>query len=294
MRPSCVTSVPFTTSSPRSIFSAPVSLSIIGVMNGSQPQSEAEKQFARLVRQVVPNLHAQNWANNAEQHQALFLRERAVRQPATGNPWQRVGQTLRHSREYRDLRRFLLCMLFYQAGITAVVALAAIYAEQVMKFTTEQTIVLILVVNVTAALGAFAFGYLQDAIGHVRAIALTLVGWIAMVVIAAASHSVFSFWVAANLAGLCMGSSQAAGRALVGYLAPPSRVAEFFGLWGLSVKAASIFGPLTYGAVTWIFGGNHRLALLATGTYFVIGLALLAGIDVERGRKAAIDTLQRT
>src|SRR5882672_250225 len=224
----------------------------------------------------------------------LFLRERAVRQPSTDNPWKRVKQTLRHSREYRDLRRFLLCMLFYQAGITAVVALAAIYAEQVMKFATEQTIVLILVVNVTAALGAFAFGYLQDAIGHVRAIALTLVGWIAMVILAAASHSVFSFWVAANLAGVCMGSSQAAGRALVGYLAPPSRVAEFFGLWGLSVKAASIFGPLTYGAVTWIFGGNHRLALLATGTYFVIGLALLAGIDVERGRKAAIDTLQRT
>src|SRR2546427_329153 len=157
-----------------------------------------------------------------------------------------------------------------------------------------QTIVLILVVNVTAALGAFAFGYLQDAIGHVRGIALTLVGWIAMVAIAASSHGVFSFWVAANLAGLCMGSSQAAGRALVGYLAPPSRVAEFFGLWGLSVKAASIVGPLTYGAVTWSFGGNHRLAILATGAYFVIGLALLAGIDVQRGRKAAIDTLQRT
>ena len=224
----------------------------------------------------------------------LFLRERAVPQPATENAWKRVRDTLRHAREYSDLRRFLLCMLFYQAGISAVVALAAIYAEQVMKFATGQTIVLILVVNVTAALGAFAFGYLQDAIGHVRGIALTLVGWIAMIAIAAASHSVFSFWVAANLAGLCMGSSQAAGRALVGYLAPPSRAAEFFGLWGLSVKAASIFGPLTYGAVTWSFGGNHRLAILATGAYFVIGLALLAGIDVQRGRKAAIDTLQRT
>ena len=71
-----------------------------------------------------------------------------------------------------------------------------------------------------------------------------------------------SFWVAANLAGLCMGSSQAAGRAIVGYLAPPARLAEFFGLWGLAVKAASIFGPLTYGAVTWAFAGNHRLGIL--------------------------------
>lgn len=54
------------------------------------------------------------------------------------------------------------------------------------------------------------------------------------------------------------------------------------------MKAASIFGPLTYGAVTWIFVGDHRLGILAVGAYFVIGLVLLAGIDVERGRQAAL------
>jgi UMF1 family MFS transporter len=218
----------------------------------------------------------------------VLLRERALPQPRVENPWTRVLDTLHKAREYRDLRQVLLCLLFYQAGIQAVVALAAIYAEQAMKFTTQQTIVLILVVNVTAAIGAFAFGYLQDAIGHVRAIALTLLGWIAMVLIAGFSTTHFSFWVAANLAGLCMGSSQAAGRALVGYLAPPTRLAEFFGLWGLAVKAASIFGPLTYGAVTWIFAGNHRLAIFATGAYFVAGLLLLRNIDVERGRGVAL------
>ena len=218
----------------------------------------------------------------------LFLTERALPQRHMADPWRRVKETLKHSRDFRDLRRFLLCVLFYQAGITAVVSLAAIYAEQAMQFTMQQTIVLILVVNVTAALGAFGFGYLQDAIGHVKAVALTLVGWIAMVVIAALSESSASFWLAANLAGLCMGSAQAAGRAIVGYLAPPARLAEFFGLWGLAMKAASIFGPLTYGALTWILGGNHRLAIFAVGAYFVIGLALLRGIDTARGRRAAL------
>ena len=218
----------------------------------------------------------------------LFLRERAQPQPQSGGPWLRLRQTLRHSRDYRDLRLFLLCILFYQAGVTAVVALAAIYAAEVMHFTMQQTIVLILVVNVTAALGAFGFGYLQDALGHVRAVAITLVGWIIMVLLAATAEGAALFWVAANLAGLCMGSSQAAGRAVVGYLAPPARLAEFFGLWGLAVKAASIFGPLTYGAVTWIFAGNHRLGIFVTGLYFVVGLLLLRRIDVERGRAAAL------
>jgi len=218
----------------------------------------------------------------------LILKERAVPQARDGRAWARVLGTLRHAQQYRDLRRFLVCILFYQAGIMAVIALAAIYAQEAMKFTQQQTIVLVLVVNVTAAVGAFGFGYLQDAIGHVRAMALILVGWIGMITLAYFAEDAATFWVAANLAGLCMGSSQAAGRAIVGYLSPRTREAEFFGLWGLAVKAASIFGPLTYGAVTWVFAGDHRLGILAVGAYFVVGLLLLGGIDVERGRRAAL------
>jgi UMF1 family MFS transporter len=218
----------------------------------------------------------------------LILKERAVPQPQLENPFQRLKTTLAHAADFRDLRRFLVCILFYQAGITTVIALAAIYATQVMGFTFEQTIFLILIVNFTAAAGAFGFGYLQDRIGHVRAMVLVLTGWIVMILIAYFADDKPTFWVAANLAGLCMGAAQAAGRALVGYLSPPARLAEFFGLWGLAVKAASIFGPLTYGVVTWTFAGNHRLAILATGVYFVVGLLLLKSIDVERGRRAAL------
>jgi MFS transporter, UMF1 family len=224
----------------------------------------------------------------------LFLKERAVPHPnvhAT-SAWARVLETLRAAERYRDLRKFLVCILFYQAGIQAVIALAAIYAQEAMKFTTQQTLVLILVVNVTAALGAFGFGYLQDAIGHIRSMILVLAGWIVMIVLAYLAEGAALFWVAANLAGLCMGAAQAAGRAIVGYLSPPARTAEFFGLWGLAVKAASIFGPLTYGIVTWMFAGNHRLGILAVGAYFVVGLILLIGIDVERGRRAALDKIQ--
>ena len=85
-------------------------------------------------------------------------------------------------------------------------------------------------------------------------------------------------------------SSQAAGRAVVGVLSPPARLGEFFGLWGLAVKTASIFGPLTYGLVTWIFAGNHRLGIFAVGSYFVIGLVLLAGIDIEALSVGGIET----
>jgi UMF1 family MFS transporter len=94
--------------------------------------------------------------------------------------------------------------------------------------------------------------------------------------------------VAANIAGVCLGASQSAGRALVGYLTPADRHAEFFGLWGLAVKLASILGPLSYGAVTWLTDNDHRVAMLITGTFFVLGLAVLASVDPERGRRAVV------
>jgi MFS transporter, UMF1 family len=224
----------------------------------------------------------------------LFLKERAEPQPGSSErrilreAFTRLGETLVHARRYRDLWQFLVCLVFYQAGIQAVIALAAVYAEQAMGFGTRETLMLILVVNITAAAGAFAFGHVQDRLGHVATIALTLAGWLLTVGLAWKATTPGLFWVAANLAGVCLGSSQSAGRALVGYLSPASRRAEFFGLWGLAVKLSSILGPITYGAVTWASRGDHRLAILITGSYFVVGLLILLPVDVRRGRRAAL------
>jgi UMF1 family MFS transporter len=222
----------------------------------------------------------------------MFLKERVVpKPPADGfarDAFRRVGDSLAHARQYRDLFRFLVCIVFYQAGIQAVIALAAIYAQQAMGFDTRQTIQLILVVNITAAIGALAFGHVQDRIGHKRAIVLTLLGWLVMVALAYTATEPDRFWLAANVAGLCLGASQSAGRAFIGYLSPAAHRAEFFGLWGLAVKLSSILGPMTYGAAAWASGGNHRLAMLFTGVYFLIGLAVLVGVNVKRGRRAAL------
>jgi UMF1 family MFS transporter len=222
----------------------------------------------------------------------LFLKERAQPGPLAAGfareAFRQVGDSLRHARRYNDLFRFLVCIVFYQAGIQAVIALAAIYAQQAMGFDTRQTIQLILLVNVTAAIGALVFGYVQDRIGHKRAVGITLLGWLAMVALAYTAVEPSRFWLAANLAGLCLGASQSAGRAFIGYLSPAARRAEFFGLWGLAVKLSSILGPMTYGAAVWASGGDHRLAMLFTGAYFLVGLAVLLGVDVQRGRRAAL------
>jgi UMF1 family MFS transporter len=222
-----------------------------------------------------------------------LLRERAVPQPLAlqqsglSASLARLAQTWRHAQDYGDFFWLLLCTVAYQSGIAVVIALAAVYAEQVLGFQQTQTMMLIFLVNIASAVGAFAFGYWQDRMGHRMALAVTLVGWIVMTVLAVAATGPGLFWVAAVVAGLCMGSSQSAGRALVGVFAPEQRLAEFFGLWSFAVRLAAILGPMTYGLVTLLTAGNHRIAILSTGLFFVLGLLVLAKVNVARGAAAA-------
>jgi UMF1 family MFS transporter len=222
-----------------------------------------------------------------------LLRERAVPQPqavAVGGlraSMQRLRATWHEARRYRDFVWLMACAVAYQAGIAVVIALAAVYAEQVLGFHQTQTMALIFLVNIASAIGAFAFGYWQDRIGHRRALAVTLVGWIVMTVLAVLATTATVFWVAALVAGVCMGSSQSAGRALAALFAPERQRAEFFGLWAFATRLSAIVGPLTYGLVTLLTAGNHRLAILSTGAFFVLGLWLLQRVDVDRGERAA-------
>ena len=218
----------------------------------------------------------------------LWLKERAT--PRTqASFWSLVKEsqsslleTFRNLSKHKNFAWLVASGLSFQGGIAVVVTLAAVYADQAMGFTPDETILLVLLVNITAAIGAFAFGYVEDRIGHKNALIVTLCIWIAMVGVAYFAQTKPIFWIAANLAGIAMGSSQSAGRALVGVLAPEKDRAAFYSFWNMALWVANIIGPMTYGLITWVTGNDQRLALLCTGMFFVIGLILLMPMKIER------------
>ncbi|AOW15631.1 MFS transporter [Hydrogenophaga crassostreae] len=223
-----------------------------------------------------------------------MLSERARPQPgvAREDGWRASLRQLRttflDAREYVDFMWLLACAVAYQGGVAVAITLAAIYAEQVIGFVQQETMVLIFVLNIAAMVGAFVFGYAQDRVGHKAALGITLLGWMVTCVMAALTTTKGGFWYAAAIAGFCMGSSQSSGRAMAGLFAPPARLAEFFGLWAFATRLASIIGPLSYGAITWATDGNQRLAIGATAGLFLVGLVLLLPVNMARGRAKAL------
>jgi UMF1 family MFS transporter len=205
----------------------------------------------------------------------------------------RLGATFRKVGEFRELMKFLIALFFFYSGIAVVISFAAIFAQKELGFTPGMTVLLIIVVNVTASIGAFLFGLVSDRIGSKNTVLITLVLWIATVVLAYFIRSRRLFWIVANLAGLAMGSSQSSARALVGLFSPKTKSAEFFGLWGFAGKFSAILGILSFGIMSFVFSSN-RLAMLSTIFYFCLGMIVLLFVNERKGREAAVGYVDRS
>ncbi len=223
----------------------------------------------------------------------IFLRERAVPQalPAgrnyVGVGFSRVLETLRHVRRHRQLFRFLFVFLSYTCGINIVVTFAIIFAKREIGMTMESLLVFFIVMQLSASLGAFLFGILQDRMSSRLAIQLSLVLWLSVCVGGYFTRTETMLYVVGSIAGLAMGSAQSGGRALVGSFSPVDRAGEFFGFWGLFWKLSGI-GPLLFGVVRlWV---DTRTAILLTGLFFVAGMIGMLFIDEEEGKRAARDS----
>ena len=201
--------------------------------------------------------------------------------------WKDLLEALQWAKDRPAFMQLLKCIVFYQAGVSVAITVAAIYAESEMGMGKQDTMLLIFLLNIAALLGAWALGWMQDQFGHIKALRLTLIGWILACLIAAFSPSVFYFWIAAAFAGLCMGASQSVGRAMVGRLTPRERTAQVFALWSTAIRIASILGPMLYGLITLLSDGRQRLAIGSTSVLFIVSLWILSKMRWQEAERQA-------
>jgi MFS transporter, UMF1 family len=212
----------------------------------------------------------------------------------------RVLATISAAGAHRDLAWLLVSVFFAMAGIYIIISFTFIYGAQVVRWDEGTRVIMFVVVQLTAAAGALGFGYLQDRIGAKLTYGISLALWLVAIVLIYATPAIAGwltirngvvvepqhvFVVVGSVAGVCLGSVQSAGRALVGQFAPHLKAAEFFGFWGLSSKLAAIAGLLGIGLLqAWV--GLHA-AILFCLLLFALALAAIVPINEARGRAAA-------
>ncbi|MCK5770144.1 MFS transporter [Algiphilus sp.] len=235
-----------------------------------------------------------------------FVRERGRRRaPVPGTSWlalgtSRVRATLRGLGGFRDLSLLMLSIFFVMAGIYIVISFAFIYGAQVIGWDESVRVAMFVTVQITATVGAIAFGFLQSRIGAKAVYLSTLALWIAAIVaiwqtptVAAVANTLFGvaweaqyvFLFAGVLSGLSLGSSQSAGRALVGMLTPRSKAAEMFGIWGMVAKLAAVFGMVGLGIIQAVFGLADAIVFCVL--LFAAALVVTARVDTDRGEAVA-------
>ncbi len=219
----------------------------------------------------------------------LLMPEPAATQDGTARkPSLNPITTIRHLGALPELRRFLFPFFFYMNALNAIYVFAAAFASDTLGFSTSESVILIMVLNIVAAPGALLFGRIAQRWGLTKSLLLAVSLWILTIALsivvawlglldasdlapAELQNSRLAFWAVAALAALCIGSTQSLSRTFIGRLAPKGRSAEFFGFMAFSGRGSAILGPLVFGLVSSLFDGDKRWALAAMGAFFVVG-----------------------
>lgn len=185
----------------------------------------------------------------------------------------------------RDQRRFLLAYFLYEDGVNTVIVFSSIFASTTLGFIPEELIGLYLVVQVTALAGAFLMARPIDYWGPKKVVSLSLVLWVLVTIVAYFVYSKPLFFVVASMAGLGLGTVQAATRAFFAQFIPPGDESKYFGVYSLVGKTSAIVGPLIFGTVSSMMR-SQRPAVAAISILFITGFVILQAV---RGGKANVD-----
>jgi UMF1 family MFS transporter len=216
----------------------------------------------------------------------LFLRERA--EPRALPPgesfalagWRTLCRTARELPQHRTLAVFFVAFTLFISGLMAIITFASLFGAEVLRLTATENLVLFAGLQISSALGALAFGFLQDRVGAKPALVASLVLWVIVCVWAAYCRTKTEFFVIGAVAGLGIGSIQSASRAVVAVLTPTGRSGEFFGFWGLFARLGGVIGPLVMGELATAHG--FRVAVLVNGGFFLAGLGVVLALRLPR------------
>jgi len=262
-------------------------LAMVSMVNPATPWFGLSRELGQNIR--ATNLLVAGWFGLFSLPLFLLVKEP---RPKPGLPFQpgavlgRLASTFREIRRYRQIFRFLLARLLYNDGLITIFAFGGIYAAGTFGFSFREIMYFGIVLNITAGLGAFGFGYCDDRLGGKATVLISLAGLLLASLMALTVTSKMWFWVAGVLVGIFSGPNQSASRSLLARLTPENKENEFFGFFAFSGKFTAFLGPLALGVLTDLFH-SQRAGMSIVLVLFTAGGLLLWPVDETAGLRAA-------
>ena len=220
----------------------------------------------------------------------LFLKEKRNPAPPIDNisPVKMIIETLRDTKKYPGIRRFLVGKLFFQEGIETAILFMGVYSEKAIGLGDSLKIQFFVVATAFAAVGSWFFGKVVDRHGAWKTLMGVLVGWVISLVVLVLLNGKMVFFGMGAIIGILLGGVWTASRPLLIELSPPENIGRFFGLYSLSGKTAAILGPILWGLSTLLLGGlgdtyAYKGAILVLAVMIAVGAVVLRPLkrDIE-------------
>lgn len=208
----------------------------------------------------------------------LFVKEKKKPVPADSRNFLKIGfgrtlDTIKHIRNFKNIRMFLFSYFLYIDGVNTIIFFSANFAQTTLNFEIKDLILFFIIVQVTALLGSFLFGWIADKVGTKKTLIFIILSWAVLTLSVFFANDKTTFLIIGAFAGTFLGSSQALSRSFFGRLIPDEKKTEFYGFYSLFEKTSTILGPLTFGLVSWLTG-NQRYAVLSIIIFFIAGFFL--------------------
>lgn len=202
----------------------------------------------------------------------------------------RVFSTLRNLKKYQGTLRFFVSRFFYLDSLSTVYVFGAVYLSSVMVFTDTEIQIFAAFALVFAVIGALVSGFFINRIGPKRFLVIILILFgIGLGTMAIANHKPLVFFYAIIL-GLAQGGVWSVDRVIITKLSPRKQLGEFFGLYGMINRFATMIGPIIWGSVVFVLEGfgseiAHRVAMGSVVILLIISIITLVPLKIPEQTK---------
>ena len=204
---------------------------------------------------------------NYKQLHYVEVEKHAIRQS-----FARIGHTIRHLHEDKQVFWFLLAFFCYIDGVYTIIDMATAYGTALGLDTTGLLLAL-LVTQIVAFPSALIFGRLSSKYPSTTLIPVCIAAYAGIAVFAFFLTQQWQFWVLAVIVGMFQGGVQALSRSHFAKITPPEKSGEYFGLFDICGKGASFLGTMIVSVGSQLTG-SANVGVGSLIVLFIIGFVL--------------------